>query len=286
MNTSWIMHGIALVTLSLYLLMIVRVGRCLLQVGVSYQPPPSIYLVDRISRGGLLAQVFLTFFEESGRGGAILWVAGALEVTTWLVRWTHVVLRFYVCVLVAFLLLLSSLLAHLPSVFMYSSGTVFLVSHVVPAILAEAFLLLTGCGGVVYLLQTSLLKRRSLDLLGSKLPSLASLETWMVWFSRGGLVLMTIALIIGFIGLQGRSEDGFLWLFSSWSTVGALCGWILLLMIVLGRQIFFKNSMRTQALLSVATIPVFVIVTFWARWFSAVNHFDPTPQVVELDQSP
>jgi hypothetical protein len=230
--------------------------------------------------------VILTFFEESGRGGAILWIAGALEVTTWLVGWTHVIFRFFVCISVSFLLLLSSLLGHLPSAFFYNSGTLFLVSHVVPAILAEAFLLLTGCGGVVYLIQTSLLKRRSLDLLGDKLPSLASLETWMVWFSRSGLILMTIGMLIGYIGLPGGSEDGFLWLFSSWSTVGALCGWFLLLMIVLTRQIFFRNSMRAQALFSVSTIPIFVVVTFWARWFSAVNHFDLTPQVVEVDQQP
>jgi ABC-type uncharacterized transport system permease subunit len=170
-------------------------------------------------------------------------------------------------------------------VFSYNSGTLFLVSHVVPAILAEAFLLLTGCGGVVYLIQTSLLKRRSLDLLGSKLPSLASLETWMVWFSRGGLLLMTIGMVIGYVGLHGRSESVFLWIFTSWSTVGAFCGWFLLLMIVLGRQIFFRNSMHAQALCAVITIPIFVIVTFWARWFSTVNHFDLKPQV-EVDQQP
>jgi hypothetical protein len=285
MNTSWIIHFIALVTLALYLLMIVRVGWCLLQAGVSYQPPGSIYLVDRIARYCLITLVLLTFFEESGRGGAILWIAGALEVTTWLIGWAHVVLRFSVCVSVSFLLLLSSLLAHLPSVFSYNSGTLFLVSHVVPAILAEAFLLLTGCGGVVYLIQTSLLKRRSLDLLGSKLPSLASLETWMVWFSRGGLLLMTIGMVIGYVGLHGRSESVFLWIFTSWSTVGAFCGWFLLLMIVLGRQIFFRNSMHAQALCAVITIPIFVIVTFWARWFSTVNHFDLKPQV-EVDQQP
>jgi len=283
---SSIMHFIALITLALYLLMIVRVGRCLLQAGVSYQPPASIYIVDRIARCCLLLLVLLTFFEESGRGGVVLWIAGALEVTTWLIGWTNVILRFIVCISVSFLLLLSSLLAHLPSMFSYNIGTLFLVSHVVPAILAEAFLLLTGCGGTVYLIQTYLLKKRSMDVLGSKLPSLAALENWMVWFSRGGLLLMTIGMVIGYIGLHGRSESLFLWLFSSWSTAGAVCGWVLLLIIVLCRQFFFRNSMRTQALVATVTIPIFVIVTFWARWFSAVNHFDPTPQVVEVDRKP
>lgn len=286
MNMSSIMHFVALVTLALYLLMIVRVGRCLLQAGVSYQPPASIYLVDRIARCCLLTLVLMTLFEESGRGGAILWVAGALEVTTWLIGWTNVILRFFVCVSVSFLLLLSSLLAHLPGMFSYNTGTLFLVSHVVPAILAEAFLLLTGCGGVVYLIQAYLLKKRSMDVLGSRLPSLSALENWMVWFSRGGLVLMTIGMAIGYIGLHGRSESLLLWLFSSWSTAGAFCGWFLLLIIVLGRQFLFRNSMRTQAMIAAVTIPIFVIVTFWARWFSAVNHFDPRPQVVEADRKP
>ena len=285
MNTAWIVHLIALVTLSLYLLMIVRVGRCLWQVGVSYQPPPSIYLVDRISRVCLIILVGLTFFENAGRGGTLLWVAGVLEVITWLVGWTHVVIRFLVCISVAFLLLLSSLLAHLPSVIAYNSGTLFLISHVVPAIIAEAFLLLTGCGGVIYLIQSSLLKKRSLDLLGSKLPSLAALDKWMARFSQGGLILMTIAMIIGYVGLQGRSESALIWLFSSWSILGALSGWFLLLVLVLGRQVL-RQSARTQAFLSVLTIPVFVVVTFWARWFSTVNHFDPVPPVVEVYQKP
>jgi ABC-type uncharacterized transport system permease subunit len=286
MDTSSIMHFIALVTLALYLLMIVKVGRCVLREGVSYQPPASIYLVDRIARCFLLTLVFMTFFEESGRGGAILWVAGALEVTTWLIGWTNVILRFFVCISVSFLILLSSLLAHLPSMLFYNTGTLFLVSHVVPAILAEAFLLLTGCGGIVYLIQTYLLKKRSMDVLGSKLPSLTALENWMVWFSRGGLVLMTIGMVIGYVGLHGRSESLFFWVLSSWSTAGAFCGWFLLLMIVLGRQFFFRKSMRTQALVAALTIPIFVLVTFWARWFSAVNHFDPTSQIVEEDRKP
>jgi ABC-type uncharacterized transport system permease subunit len=273
---GWILHGVVFVTFLLYFLALISLGIGLSYRGIGYQRARLVVMIDYAAQMFLAFLVILTFVIPSGRGAVFLWIAIAIELVAFGIGWHQVVIRFLLTGAVSILLLIASFLAHFSDAVdttWSEMNFLFMLAHILPAIIAEGLLLLTACSAMVYLLHSYLLKRRNVNVLSSKLPSLSRLDFWMAGFTRVGFFLMSVSILVGYLQFYFASDGELNFFELSWNALHALIGWLLLL-IMLVSQTVLKCSVRGRAVLALLTVPLFLSTMFGVRWLGLEHYFD------------
>lgn len=268
LKVSVLTHFGAVSTLCLYIAMVLAMLRCVRVDGLTFTMPDWVWLVHWIARAGVLLLLLLGMFMDATRGGQFLWIACGVEGLSCAFVAVHPMLRLgVVCGTIA-LLVSSSVLSHWGMDMAGDSGIVFVLAHIIPAILAEALLVLCAVCGAAYLLQSYLIKHHRVEVLLSRMPSLQRLERWMQSSALLGFSLMSLSLVLGGAGAASKGSFSFMW---DWTQLVAVLVWI-----VLGSLVVLRSvrgwSVRNNAFLVCIGVPLIFLLSFMTLLYDGGKH--------------
>lgn len=243
-----ILHLLAVAALLLYAL-----SSLMLLLGTTLHKEPLKWYGTRLWQGGFIVLslfVVATLFQErvfSTAGDYFLWVAWVVEVTYTCMRINFPIVRLFVSTVILIIFASSSYLAHRSIVQGPAAGVVLFSLHVIPALLAEAGILLASVVSAVYLLQQKRLKQKSAESFLEKGPSLSALQEVHRRIVLAGFFLMTLAIISGSLQAVAQSSPFLTSDVTRWS---ALLAWILLAVLA-HAQINLQWSFRRTSAITV-----------------------------------
>jgi ABC-type uncharacterized transport system permease subunit len=288
---SNLIHFLALSALTLYLILVVRLVLKLATKGVNLTVLNWEAQLHGLARVLLLLLIFCSLLFDSGRGGPLLWLGGCLEILALTVVRLHGLVRLGVTTGVVLLLSFSSVLVHLPSGLAQRgslpaggesslSSLMFLIIHIAPAIIAQAMLILSGLCGVIFIIQSSFLKKRNIHIISSKLPSLTMLQKWGDMFALFGFLLMSFGILVGFCG---SLISGVILVAWDWGLAIAVVAWFQLGTLVFARHIAMISA-RNGAWLAVLSIPILLLFCLWAFLGNGTSHYRSISTGIEVSQ--
>lgn len=252
-----ILHLLAVAALLLY-----ASSSLMLLLGTSLHKEKLKWYGTRLWQGGFLVLtlfVIATLFQErvfSTAGDYFLWIAWVVEATYTCLKINFPIVRLFVSTVILVIFASSSYLAHRAIEPGPTGGVLLFSLHVIPALLAEAGILLASIVSGVYLLQQGRLKRKSAESFLEKAPSLSKLQEVHRKIVVSGFFLMTLAIITGSLQAVAQRSP---FLTSDTTRWSALLAWVLLAVLA-HAQINLKWSFRRISAITTGGGTLFFVV--------------------------
>jgi ABC-type uncharacterized transport system permease subunit len=250
-------HILAAITLTLY-----AASSVSLLIGLTSRSSAFRAYGTRLWKGGFLAlSIFAlsTLFQDRvfyTAGDYFLWVAWFIEVAGIMLRIDFPVVRLFISTIILTIFTSSSYLVHHELANTAASvGPLFVLIHVLPALIAEVLLLLAFAVSGTYIVQQRRLKSKSIDSLVDRGPSLVKLESLLRRLTLSGFLCMTVAIISGSLQAAAVGAPFFSADPTRWS---ALIAW-LLLGILVHATISLEWSSKRIARVTLAGVPLFFL---------------------------
>lgn len=199
-------HAIAAATILGYLTVVCTLTIKILRgAGDPVETPLFVRRVHQLSALGLGFIVVGSLFSYgwfSTAGSYFLLLSFSIEALGWYLSVKHPIFRAKISGLAAFFLLMSSYLSHwslIPIRSEKAEGWGFVLLHVAPALVGEAALLLSVVCASMYISQDYLLRKRKIEALLSRLPSLETLDKGMTRYAGISFLSILLAALIGIV---------------------------------------------------------------------------------------